>query len=508
MATKHNNNPQRIVVSLWGRSIGILSWNQRLQVSTFWFSPEYFSEPYDLAPITYPKGMQSSAIGITGLREPKIYQGLPPFLSDSLPDKWGNDLFDQWFTDEGLHEKDKTPLTKLSFIGRRAIGALEFAPIIESGFYDDQTVKIDALYEQAKLVEHRLADVSIAPGEPLTRRALLTIGTSAGGRQMKAIVSIAPDGSFHSGQTTADPAYEHCIIKFNTPEHALSETEMTYYDMATAAGINMMPSRLIEVEGVRHFLTRRFDRKDGRKIFTQTLAAIAPDADSYEDIFRTARELSVPKSEIDELFRRAVFNVLANNTDDHNKNFSFLMDRDGEWHLAPAYDMTFIIATNGREAERNHCLSIGGKIADISDEDLIRLGKNNSVRNPAGVIEDVRRGISIFVDAARRNRVDSFHIELIAARLAELNPDLGIAIPGKEVFSFATSDGTRVKNLRFERTESGNIHIAAQINDRDVKYVVTAKKPLYKEILDAGLNAMPDSKKEELARTYLLHESQ
>ena len=120
----------------------------------------------------------------------------------------------------------------------------------------------------------------------------------------------------------------------------------------------------------------------------------------------------------------------------------------------------------------------------------------------------MRRGISIFVDAARCNSVDSFHIELIAARLAELNPDLGIAIPGKEVFSFATSDGTRVKNLRFERTESGNIHIAAQINDRDVKYVVTAKKPLYKEILDAGFNAMPDSKKEELARTYLLHEGQ
>ena len=120
MAAKHNNNAQRIEVSLWGTSIGILSWNQRMQVSTFWFSPEYFGEPYDLAPITHPKGMQSSAIGITGLREPKIYQGLPPFLSDSLPDKWGNDLFDQWFADEGLHEKDKTPLTKLSFIGRDA----------------------------------------------------------------------------------------------------------------------------------------------------------------------------------------------------------------------------------------------------------------------------------------------------------------------------------------------------------------------------------------------------
>ena len=507
MATKHNNDAQRIEVSLWGTPIGILSWNQQMQAATFWFSPEYFREPYDLTPITHPKGMQSPAIGIPGLREPQIYQGLPPFLSDSLPDKWGNDLFDQWFADEGLHEKDKTPLTKLSFIGRRAIGALEFAPRIENGFHDDQSVKIDALYEQAKLVEKRLAGASIDPGEPLTRRALLTLGTSAGGRRMKAIVSIAPDGSFHSGQVTADPACEHCIIKFNTPEHAISETEMTYYEMAVAAGIKMMPSRLIEVEGVRHFLTRRFDRRDGRKIFTQTLAAIAPDADSYEELFRTARELSVPKPEIDELFRRAVFNVLANNTDDHNKNFSFLMDRDGAWHIAPAYDMTFIIATNGREAERNHCMTIAGKVAGISDEDLIRLGKNNSVKNPASILRDVRKGISLFADAARRNHIDSFHTELIAGRLAELNPDSGIVIPGQEAFSFATSDGTRIENVRFERTASGNIHITAQVNGRDAKYVVTAKKPLHKEILDLGFNAMPDSKKEELARQYLLHEN-
>ena len=263
-----------ITVSLWGKSIGMLSWDSRMQISTFWFSPEYFKESYDLVPITHPKEMQSSAIGIRGLREPKIYQGLPPFLADSLPDRWGNALFDQWFADEGLHEKDKTPLTKLSFIGKRAIGALEFAPVIDSGFYDDQTVKIDALYEQATLIEQRLADASISPGEPLTRKALIAIGTSVGGRQMKAVVSIAPDGSYHSGQTTADPDYEHCIIKFNVPEHALSETEMTYYEMACAAGITMMPSRLIEVEGVYHFLTRRFDRMEGRKIFTQPQVSV------------------------------------------------------------------------------------------------------------------------------------------------------------------------------------------------------------------------------------------
>ncbi|MBD5397872.1 type II toxin-antitoxin system HipA family toxin [bacterium] len=506
MATRYSNDTQMITVSLWGKPIGTLSWNPRMQVSTFWFAPAYFQEPYDLAPITYPKDLQSSAIGIPGLREPKIYQGLPPFLADSLPDRWGNTLFDQWFADEGLHEKDKTPLTKLSFIGKRAIGALEFAPVIENGFYENQTVRIDALYEQAKLVEQHLADTTIAHGEPLTRKALMALGTSAGGRQMKAIVSIAPDGSYHSGQTSDDPTYKPCILKFNTPQHALSETEMAYHEMAVAAGIRMMPSRLIEVEGVRHFLTLRFDRRDGRKIFTQTLAAIAPDARSYEDLFRTARTLAVPKPEIDELFRRAAFNVLANNTDDHNKNFSFLMDKDGAWHLAPAYDITFIIDTNGREPEKNRCMPIAGKVTDISEADLIQLGRNNAVRDPAGIIREVRKGIALFVEVARRNGVDAFHIELIAGRLAELNPDLGITVSGQAAFSFTSLDGTQVENVRFERTESGNIHILARIGSRDVKHVVTPKKALYQEILTAGFNTMPDKKKEELARKYLLHE--
>lgn len=497
---------QTITVSLWGQSIGTLSWNPRTQTSSFWFSPEYFRGPFDLTPIAHPKALQSPAIGIPGLREPKIYQGLPPFLADSLPDQWGNALFDQWFAEEGLHEKDKTPLTKLSFIGRRAMGALEFAPVIDSGFYDAHTVRIDALYEQAKRVEQRLAGTAIGPGEPLTRKALMAIGTSAGGRQMKAIVSIAPDGSFHSGQTTADPSYEHCIIKFNTPEHALSETEMTYHDMAVAAGIRMMPSRLIEVEGVRHFLTQRFDRADGRKVFTQTLAAVDPDAHSYEDLFRTARDLSVPKPEIDELFRRAVFNVLANNTDDHEKNFSFLMTEDGDWHLAPAYDLTFIIATNGREPEKVHCMPIAGKVSDVTENDLIRLGRNNSVKDPIAIIREVREGISHFRESAHRNHVDSFHIELISQRLAELNPGLGLDIPGECTFSFVAPDGTQVENVRFERTESGNIHILGRISGRETKYVVTPRKALYQEILDAGFNAMPATMKEALARKYLLRE--
>lgn len=500
MATKNNKDIQTLSVTLWGVSIGTLHWNPRTGTSLFWFSPDYFEEGYDIAPITHPKATQSPAIAIHGLKEPKIYQGLPPFLADSLPDRWGNAVFDQWFKDEGLHEKDKTPLTKLSFIGKRAMGALEFYPVLDSGFYDNDLVKIDRLYEQAKLIEEQLSGKSIPAGEPLTRRALTAIGTSAGGRQMKAIIAIAPDGSIHSGQTGANPEYEHCIIKFNTPEHALSETEMTYFQMARLCGITIMDSRLVEVEGVRHFLTRRFDRKDGKKLFMQTLAAVNPDAHSYEDLFRTCRELEIPKPEIDELFRRAVFNVLTNNTDDHEKNFSFLMSQNGEWHLSPAYDLTFIIATNGIEAEKRHCMSIGGKFDDISIDDLLRLGRDNSVRNPEEVIGAVMKGTANFETLAAANSVDNYHIELISQRLHELR---GESIETSS-FTFVSEDGLEVSDIRFERTMKGNIHLLANVNGREEKFVITPKKEVYQSILDAGFNRMPDEEKKTLVEQFIL----
>ncbi len=117
--------------------------------------------------------------------------------------------------------------------------------------------------------------------------------------------------------------------------------------MAIKAGIQMMPSELYTVDGNNHFITKRFDRDGEKKIHTQTLAAIYPDAASYERLIAVCRKLHLPEADCQEVFRRMVFNILANNTDDHNKNFSFMMSEDGTWRLAPAYDITYIIDTGG-----------------------------------------------------------------------------------------------------------------------------------------------------------------
>lgn len=133
---------------------------------------------------------------------------------------------------------------------------------------------------------------------------------------------------------------------------------MTYYKLATMAGINMMPSMLYSVDGNNHFLTRRFDRNGGKKIHTQTLAAIYPDAESYEQLISVCRKLRLPDADCQEVFRRMVFNILSNNTDDHNKNFSFIMNEDGAWRLAPAYDITYIIDRGGYLPNMDHCMYI------------------------------------------------------------------------------------------------------------------------------------------------------
>ena len=205
------------------------------------------------------------------------------------------------------------------------MGALEFVPCSEDAFSPNERLMIPKLYDLAKKIEQDREHAIISPEETLTQKALMAVGTSAGGRFKKAIIAMDEGGNIFSGQTSARGDRKYYILKFNTPEFCISEIEKTWYDLATRAGITMMPSRLIEVEGISHFLTERFDRRAGEKVFTQTLAAVNPEAYSYEDLFSTCRQLSIPQDELNELFLRMVFNILSNNTDDHAKNFSFIM---------------------------------------------------------------------------------------------------------------------------------------------------------------------------------------
>ncbi len=485
-----NVDSSRLSVMLWGREIGQLCWSPAKGNSYFFFSPEYLSSGFDIAPLTASSKSPSARFAVYGNTDSAKYQKLPPFIADSLPDDWGNALFDQWFAEHHYHEKDKTPLAKLSFIGSRAMGALEFVPCSEEAFSADEKLMIPRLYELAKQIEQDRGNAVISPEETLTQKALMAVGTSAGGRFKKAIIAMDQDGNIFSGQTTARSDREYYILKFNTPEFCLSEIEKTWYDLATRAGITMMPSRLIEVEGTRHFLTERFDRRDGEKVFTQTLAAVNPEAYCYEDLFSTCRLLSIPQDELNELYLRMVFNVLSNNTDDHAKNFSFIMEKDGSWHLSPAYDLCFILKT-AAAPEKRHALSIRGKNEDITVEDLLAFAARNDIKNPAKYIDKVRDALRDFRALSTANGVAPLFIDIMESRLRELSPHL-----------FPSPVAT-ANLIRFEVTESGNIHLYAAVEGRERRRVFTNKNKQYEAVLEAmGKSLSIEEQKEILERFF------
>lgn len=496
---KIKNIRNSIRVLLWGTEIGTLTWNQEKKQSYFYFSPEYFSQAYDLCPITHPKGDNSTRQAIYGpsvrSADPsdKLYQGLPPFLADSLPDAWGNLIFEKWFEDNGFAESEKTPITKLSFIGNRAMGAFEFAPMMDLDFYKDKEIDIAELYKESLIVEDELSLRSVRREEANINN-IAALGTSPGGRRKKAIISIAPDNTIHSGKTATDKDWRHYIIKFNDPRYTISEIEKTYYDLAIEAKVPMMPSRFIEIDGINHFLTERFDRRDGRKIVTQTLAAIDPDANSYEDMFRTCRKLGIPPVEMTNLFRQTAFNFLMNNTDDHKKNFSFVMDEKNKWHLAPAYDIMFIIADNAISPERMHCMSLRGKFTGVTEDDLIQFAVQNDIKAPESIINDIRKVSLKFEDYAEANGINGYYTEMISNTLNELGREKDLH---KEVVSTKIGD-TDLSDIQFEMATKGNIHLWATINDERRKIVITRNMSLYKEIIDYGFNLMPKEKKEQI----------
>lgn len=393
-------------VMLWDKEIGRLSWDGKRGVAYFEYSREFLSGSLDAFPLTASIGSPASRRPIMGDKETKLYRKLPPFLADSLPDAWGNQVFECWRIENGINNQDITPLDILSFIGKRGMGALEFMPE-SSGIKKSERLNLEALTELAKRIFVERENVKIRRDESLTMQALIAVGTSAGGRQPKAIIAMNPEtGEIRSGQTAGLKGFEYCILKFGDARRSSAELEMAYYEMALAAGIEMMACRLIEVDGEAHFVTRRFDRDEERKLHMQTLAAIYPDADSYEKLLMVCRKMRLPESTQEEVFRRMVFNILANNTDDHNKNFSFLMDESGKWRLSPAYDMTYIFNTGGYLPETMHCLMMQGKLSGQTMDDALRIAKDNGIRKAEAIIGQVAEAVGRF-----RGFAEKYHVQ-------------------------------------------------------------------------------------------------
>lgn len=474
-------------VILWEKEIGRLSWDNKRGIGYFEYNHDFLRGNLNIFPIIAPINNPLCYRPILGDKDVKLYHHLPPFIADSLPDAWGNQVFEYWRKEQGLRNQEITPLDLLAFIGKRGMGALEFIPET-SGIKGSKRINLESLAQLAHHIFEQRQEVHIEPDKSLTMQSLIAVGTSAGGRQPKAIIAINPlSGEVRSGQIAGQKGFEYYIIKFGDSARSSSELEMTYYDMANLAGIDMMPSRLIDVDGTKHFITKRFDRDGDCKIHMQTLAAINPDADSYEKLMMTCRKLRLPQNTLQEVFRRMVFNILANNTDDHNKNFAFLMDKNGNWRLAPAYDLTYIFNTGGFLPETTHCMLLQGKLSHQTLDDALALANENDIHNASNIIRQVADAIAQFSTIAQKYGVHKLWIDSIVATLNERLSSWGLINFSNEEISL-TIDDRSFSNIRIVPSYTGNYHLFATENGRARKYVIGKNNPLHSVIRNNGIN--------------------
>lgn len=488
-------------VMLWGKEVGRLSMDFRRGMPYFEYNRDWVENGLDVSPLNASIKRPQNLRPIFGASE-KIYQKLPPFIADSLPDSWGNELFEQWRQQQKIMVGDITPLDKLAFIGKRAMGALEFEPETYR-FSSVENLNLNSLIALAKRVYTERENAHVMPEESLDMQSLLAVGTSAGGRQPKAIVAINRETrEIRSGQIEGLKNFDYCLLKFGTKERSTAELEMVYYEMATRAGISMMPCWLMAVEGEKHFVTKRFDREHGRKLHMQTLAALYPEADSYESLLWVCRKMRLSERDSEEIFRRLVFNVLANNTDDHNKNFSFLMDESGRWSLAPAYDMTYIFNVGGYLPETHHCLLVKGKYTEITLHDVLELAADNGIRKADTIIADVVEALRSFRTLAEKNGVQERWISAVETTLQH-NLEMWGFCPPRTFEPYTDANGRHVENLRIEQQYKGNYHLLARIDGTERKAVIRTKTVEHDEISRHGVPNLADEYLKRLVDKFL-----
>lgn len=405
-----------VKVKLWGMDLGYLSWDKKVGVAVFEYDPSFLTQGLDIAPLTMSIHSPRSQKQLPWMGDKdSLYHGLPPMIADSLPDKWGNSLFRAWLRDNNIPAKKITPVDHLSFIGRRAVGAFEYEPAKKIGDDSAFSVDVQKLYGFAKQVLNEREGTVLNQENSILWQDLVKISSSPGGKRPKAIVALnKTTGEVISGQGPIPGGFQHYILKYDENSvYPFARLEYVYYRMALDAGISMMPSELRTYGGVTHFLTQRFDRIGNEKIHTQTLAAMSPASDSYEDIFAVIRKLNLPYEDSRQQYLRMVFNVIARNVDDHVKNFSFCMNRDGVWRLSPAYDLTYSVDLSAPAYSNRHSLTVNGRDEDITREDMEIVGRNNDIQNYKALIDTVANAITKFEKYAKELEIKQKLIDSI-----------------------------------------------------------------------------------------------
>jgi len=406
---------ERIDVHVWDDFVGAAALDPTYGVYVFAYDPDFASRGIELAPLQMPVS-QRAPFYFPDLPE-ATYKRLPAMLADALPDDFGNALIDRFMADRGIAPNRITPLDRLAYMGKRAMGALEFKPTRGPATRSPSAIEMNKLVTAAREAVH--GDFDDEDHTSAALRSIIEVGTSAGGARAKAVIAWNPnDNTMLSGQMAAPAGYEHWLLKFDGigKDNELGASkdygriEYAYHLMARRAGIDMTECRLLHENGRSHFMTRRFDREGAdTRHHMQTLCAMAhvdykkKGTNAYSQLFMTIRRLGLSHQTMVEAFRRMVFNIAAKNCDDHSKNFSFMLRHGSNtWSLAPGYDITFAHNPAG-EWTSQHLMSVNGKYRDITTEDLMTEAERFAIGEARDVIAEVCSAISLwreFADSA------------------------------------------------------------------------------------------------------------
>ena len=357
----------------------------------FEYDPNFLAQGLEISPLKCPlrPGVKSF--------NAMLFEGLPGVFNDSLPDGWGRLLLDRQKRAEGIRPEQLTPLDRLAYVGRHGMGALRYEPFYENQS-PEENIDLDSLALNSRQILTGAASDIIDH--------LLALNGSSGGARPKAIIGVTADKQKIIHGSLAKRAYEPWLIKFPNLQDGndAGAIEYVYALMAKNAGIDMMPVHLFPTKNnPGYFACKRFDIKDNERFHTHTVSGLLhsdfrlPSLD-YQDLLTLTSSLTQDTREAEKMYRLAVFNVLAHNQDDHAKNFSFLMNKNGQWILSPAYDLTFSHGIGGEQSTM-----VIGEGRKISIEHLKALGKSASLntKKVTDIIDQVQSALDDWKSLAK-----------------------------------------------------------------------------------------------------------
>ena len=374
-------------VFLWDTRIGIVHQDDDKPYITFEYDKDFVSSGIEVSPIMMKLSTEQYQFqNLAG----DTFRGAPGLVADSFPDKFGSRIIERWIMEQGRSLSNFNTIDRLCFAGTRGMGALEYRPVSGPECIIGSEINLDKMVEFSSKVLSDKKELRLNEDERTGYTQLVQLGTSAGGARAKALIARNDKtGEIKNGLTDLEDGFEYWLIKFDgvkkNGDHELQDSveytliEYAYHLMAINAGINMEECRVLEKNGRHHFITKRFDRVGDMKLHMQTLAALAhidynyPGLCSYEHAAEILKRIDPTMEDVEQFFRRMVFNVVMVNQDDHVKNISFLMDKEGRWKLSPAYDITFSYSPNNRWLKA-HQMTINRKVEEITTLDLLDAG--------------------------------------------------------------------------------------------------------------------------------------